>query len=143
GQAPMALVLHQPHWHSGVIGIVASRIVERFYRPTVMLTGEDGVARGSARSVAGVSIYDALAQCEDLLIGFGGHAMAGAVCLPIETLPGFQEARSAAVGERVEPEGLVPEVALDAALDLGQMAGGVQGRFWKVLDQFGPFGPEN
>jgi single-stranded-DNA-specific exonuclease len=144
-QAPMALVLHQPHWHSGVIGIVASRIVERFYRPTVMLTGKDGVARGSARSIDGVSIYDALAQCDaqGLLIGFGGHAMAAGVSLPIENLPAFREALSAAVGERVEPGDLVPEIALDAPLDLGAMAGGVRGRFWKVLNQFGPFGPEN
>lgn len=145
GQAPMALVLHQPHWHSGVIGIVASRIVERFYRPTVMLTGKDGVARGSARSVDGVSIYDALAQCDrqGLLIGFGGHAMAAGVSLPIENVPAFREALSAAVGERVEPEDLVPEIVLDAPLDLGEITGGVHGRFWKVLDQFGPFGPEN
>lgn len=142
---PLALVLHQPHWHSGVIGIVASRIVERFYRPTVMLTGKDGVARGSARSIDGVSIYDALAQCDEqgLLIGFGGHAMAAGVSLPVENLPAFREALGAAVGERVEPGDLVPEIALDAPLDLGAMTGGVRGRFWKVLDQFGPFGPDN
>ena len=140
---PLALVLHQPHWHTGVIGIVASRIVERFYRPTVMLTGKDGVARGSARSVDGVSIYDALAQCEDLLIGFGGHAAAAGVSLPVENLPAFREALSAAIGERVEPEDLAPEIALDAPLDLGHISDGVGGRFWQVLRQFGPFGPDN
>ncbi len=140
---PFALVLHQPHWHSGVIGIVASRIVERFYRPTVMLTGDNGVARGSARSIDGVSIYDALAQCEDLLIGFGGHAAAAGVSLPLENLPAFREALSAAVGERVEPSDLEPEIALDAHLDLAHIADGVGGRFWQVLRQFGPFGPDN
>lgn len=140
---PFALVLHQPHWHSGVIGIVASRIVERFYRPTVMLTGDNGVARGSARSVAGVSIYDALGECADLLIGFGGHAAAAGVSLPLDNLPAFREALSAAVGERVAPEQLEPEIALDAHLDLGLVADGVGGRFWQVLRQFAPFGPDN
>jgi single-stranded-DNA-specific exonuclease len=142
---PFALVLHQPHWHSGVIGIVASRIVERFYRPTVMLTGDNGVARGSARSVDGVSIYDALAACDrqGLLIGFGGHAAAAGVSLPLENLPAFRDALSAAVGERVEPADLEPEIALDAHLDLGHVADGVGGRFWRVLRQFSPFGPDN
>ena len=142
---PFALVLHQPHWHGGVIGIVASRIVERFYRPTVMLTGDNGVARGSARSVDGVSIYDALAQCDEqgLLIGFGGHAAAAGVSLPLENLPAFREALGAAIGERVEPEQLEPEITLDAHLDLGLIADGVGGRFWQVLRQFSPFGPDN
>ncbi len=140
---PLALVLHQPHWHSGVIGIVASRIVERFYRPTVMLTGKDGIVRGSARSIDGVSIYDALQQCEHLLIGFGGHAAAAGVSLPAENLPAFREALSAAIGERVERTDLAPEIALDAPLDLGDIADGVGGRFWQVLRQFGPFGPDN
>ena len=142
---PFALVLHQPHWHGGIIGIVASRIVERFYRPTVMLTGENGVARGSARSIDGVSIYDALAECDQqgLLIGFGGHAAAAGVSLPMENLPAFREALSTAIGERVEPSDLEPEITLDAHLDLGLVADGVGGRFWQVLRQFSPFGPDN
>ncbi len=140
---PFALVLHGPRWHSGVIGIVASRIVERFHRPAVLLTGEGDVARGSARSVEGVSIYDALAQCQDLLIGFGGHHAAAGVSLPAENLPAFREALGAAVGARLSPEQREPEIALDAALDLAEITGGVGGRFWQVLRQFGPFGPEN
>ncbi|MEM1042985.1 MAG: single-stranded-DNA-specific exonuclease RecJ [Bacteroidota bacterium] len=140
---PFALVLHQPHWHSGVIGIVASRIVERFHRPTLMLTGDSGVARGSARSIDGVSIYDALAACSDLLIGFGGHHAAAGVSLDVENLPAFREALSEAVGARITPEQREPEIQLDAPLDLCQITGGVGGRFWQVLRQFGPFGPEN
>lgn len=139
---PFALVLHQPDWHPGVIGIVASRIVERFHRPAVLLAGEGKHVRGSARSIEGVSIYEALAQCAGLLSGFGGHHAAAGVSLKAEDVPAFREALSEAVGQRVEPEDLRPEIPLDAALDLAALDG-LGGRFWRVLRQFSPFGPEN
>ncbi|MDX1531480.1 MAG: single-stranded-DNA-specific exonuclease RecJ, partial [Rhodothermales bacterium] len=120
---PFALVLHRPHWHSGVIGIVASRIVERYYRPTILLTGDGDVVRGSARSIDGVSIHAALGQCESHLIGFGGHDAAAGVSLPRQNLVAFREALSAAIGEHVEPEQLEPELTLDAELDLQHVLG--------------------
>ncbi len=142
---PFALVLHGGQWHGGVIGIVASRIVERFHRPAVLLSGSGATVRGSARSVEGFSIYDALAACDrqGLLIGFGGHAAAAGVSLDAEKLPAFRAALSEAVGARITPEQREPEITLDAALDLGAITGGPGGRFWRVLRQFGPFGPGN
>jgi single-stranded-DNA-specific exonuclease len=85
-----AIVLHEENWHPGVIGIVASRLVEKYYRPTIMLTTVDGVAKGSARSINGFNIYDALKQCEDLLVQFGGHEAAAGLDITIDKLDEFK-----------------------------------------------------
>ncbi|MEX0821220.1 MAG: single-stranded-DNA-specific exonuclease RecJ [Rhodothermales bacterium] len=134
-----AIVLHRDDWHLGVIGIVASRLVERFYRPTILLGTTNGVAKGSARSIAGINIYEALVKCEDLLLEYGGHDFAAGMSLEIKDVPAFQERFDAAVGEVVTPELLQPSIAVDARLDLGEL----DDRFWAVLKQFGPFGPSN
>ena len=139
---PLALVVYKPGWHPGVIGITASRVAERFHRPTVLLTsnGATGSAKGSARSVKGISIYDALAECSDLLTRFGGHAFAAGLALPIERVPALREQMQTAVGRSVQdPDVLVPEIELDAPLHLAD----VTPRFWSVLKQFGPHGPDN
>ncbi|MEJ2306299.1 MAG: DHHA1 domain-containing protein, partial [candidate division WOR-3 bacterium] len=87
----MAIILHQEEWHPGVIGIVASRLVEKYYRPTIMLTTIDGVAKGSARSISNFDIYEALQKCEDSLIHFGGHKAAAGLAIEIEKLNEFKE----------------------------------------------------
>ncbi|MFN3596476.1 MAG: single-stranded-DNA-specific exonuclease RecJ [Rubricoccaceae bacterium] len=136
---PVALVIHKPGWHPGVIGITASRVAERFHRPTVLLTsGEDGVARGSARSVKGLSVYDALARCADLLDRFGGHAFAAGLALPVDRVPELRARLQDAVAVDA-PVPLVPEIELDAELHLSD----ITPRFWRVLSQFGPHGPDN
>ena len=139
---PMALVVYKPGWHAGVIGITASRVAERFHRPTLLLTsnGATGLAKGSARSVKGISIYDALAHCGDLLTRFGGHAFAAGLALPIDRVDTLRERMQHAVALAVtDPDDLVPEIELDAPLHLGD----VSPRFWSVLKQFGPHGPDN
>lgn len=137
----LALVLHHEGWHGGVIGITASRVAEQFHRPAVLLTtGRDGLAKGSARSVKGISIYDALATCSDLLERFGGHAFAAGLALDPANVPALRDRLSAAVATAIsDPDVLMPELELDAHLDLTD----IDDRFWRVLDQFGPFGPDN
>ena len=137
---PVALVVYQGGWHPGVIGITASRVAETFHRPTVLLTSNgDGTAKGSARSIKGISIYDALAQCEDLLDRFGGHAFAAGLALPVDRVAELRDRMQDAVGAAITEDDLVPEIEIDARLDLRD----VTSRFWSVLKQFGPHGPDN
>ncbi len=133
------LVLHRNDWFPGVIGIVASRLVERFHRPTILLGTIDGVATGSARSIGGVNIFEALRECEDLLVKFGGHAFAAGLSLEISNLPALQERFDEAVGKVVTPEVLQPSIHVDAPLHLHE----IDRRFLAVLKQFEPFGPGN
>ena len=134
-----ALVLHRPHWHVGVIGIVASRVVERFYRPAIMLGGAGDEVKGSARSIGGVSVYHALEACSDLLVRFGGHDFAAGLTLREQDVPAFQARFDEAVGERATPDVFHPTLDVDAVLDLRDL----DARFWAVLRQFAPFGPNN
>ncbi len=133
------LVLHHPTWHLGVVGIVASRLVERFYRPTIMLATAGDRIKGSARSINGINIYQALQGCADLLSEFGGHDHAAGLTLPEANLQAFRERFEAVVREVVTPDMLDPVVEVDAPLDLHA----IDGRFWAVLKQFEPFGPSN
>lgn len=134
-----SLVLYQPHWHLGVIGIVASRLVERFYKPTIMLTAVNGGVKGSARSIDGINVYDALMACEDLLREFGGHDHAAGVALDEDHVPAFQERFDEQVTAALTPEMMYPIMEIDAELDLQH----IDRRFWAVLKQFAPYGPEN
>ncbi|MEM0964264.1 MAG: single-stranded-DNA-specific exonuclease RecJ, partial [Bacteroidota bacterium] len=139
---PMALVVYKPGWHPGVIGITASRVAEKFHRPTVLLTsnGATGTAKGSARSVKGISIYNALSHCSDLLTRFGGHAFAAGLALPIERVEALRQQLPQAVALSVSSDDdLIPEIEMDAELQLTD----VTPRFWSVLKQFGPHGPDN
>ncbi len=134
-----ALVLFHPEWHLGVIGIVASRLVEQFYRPTVMLSAAGDKARGSARSIPGFNIYNALQACAPLLEEFGGHDYAAGMTLSLKNIPAFREKLNEVVAETLTPELLVPEILIDAPLSLEE----ITGRFWNILRQMAPFGPEN
>jgi len=137
---PLALVLHHPDWHAGVIGITASRVAEQFHRPAVLLTTDsNGEARGSARSIKGVSIYDALAACSDLLTRFGGHDFAAGLALPIENIPLLRDRLQSAIADVVDEDMLTPAIELDAHLELSA----IDDRFWRILNQFSPFGPDN
>ena len=141
-RSPHALVLYDPDWHLGVIGIVASSVVERFHKPTIMLTRNGEEIKGSARSIEGINIYNALSDCEDVLTQFGGHDHAAGLSLAEDQIDAFRDRFDEAVGERVTPELLRPSLKVDAELDLGTI-GTIDDRFWAVLRQFGPFGPSN
>ncbi len=98
------IVLHQEHWHPGVVGIVASRMVEKYYKPSIMMATVDGVAKGSARSVSGFDIYEALKRCEDKIIQFGGHKYAAGLTVELDRLDEFREAFNHAVREMMTEE---------------------------------------
>ncbi len=132
-------VLYNEDWHKGVIGIVASRCIETYYRPTIILTESNGKLAGSARSVKGFDVYEALSQCEDVLEQFGGHKYAAGMTLQKEQLKDFQNRFEEVVAASITEELLTPEVEIDAELDLQT----IDSRFYKVLEQFAPFGPEN
>jgi single-stranded-DNA-specific exonuclease len=134
-----AIVLHQETWHPGVIGIVASRLVERYYRPTIMMTTVDGVAKGSARSVSGFNIHEALKRCEDKLIQFGGHRYAAGLTVELNKLDEFRDAFKQVAAELLTEDLLTPEIHIAAEVQLSD----ITPKFIKILNQFAPFGPEN
>lgn len=140
GRFRHALVLHEPGWHQGVIGIVASRVVDRYHRPAVMLCTANGAAKGSARSIPGVNIYKALKQCDDLITQFGGHDFAAGLTLPEANVPALRDRLDRVIETMVQdPDLLLPSIDIDAQVALHD----IDDRFWAVLKQFGPFGPEN
>lgn len=134
-----AIVLHQNDWHPGVIGIVASRIVERYYRPTVLMTTIDGVAKGSARSISGFDIYQALKKCESSLIQFGGHKYAAGLTVELNKVDEFRQAFYRVANETLPKELLTPVLTIDADIDISELTP----KFVRVLSQFAPFGPDN
>ena len=135
-----ALVLHKPDWHQGVLGIVAAHVVERVRKPVVMLCTAKGVVKGSARSIEGLNIYNALASCrKEMDFTFGGHDYAAGVTLTEDAIPAFRDRLDAAVKEQMRPELVIPALHIDAELVLSD----VQPRFWRVLRQFAPFGTKN
>lgn len=134
-----SIVLYDPSWHKGIIGIAASRMVEAFHRPTVVLTRSGGRAVGSARSVPGFDLYAALSQCEHLFLSFGGHAHAAGVQLPEENIPAFMEQFEHIVRQTLPPEAETPELEIAAQLNFAD----ITPKFWRTLKQFEPFGPGN
>ena len=138
-EADPAIVLHQEHWHPGVVGIVASRMVERYYKPSIMMATVDGVAKGSARSVAGFDVYEALKRCEDTILQFGGHKYAAGLTVDLERLDEFRSAFKAAVKDLMTEELKTPEIRIDMELSLQD----ITPRFIKILREFAPFGPHN
>lgn len=132
-------VLFDPKWHKGVIGIVASRLIEKHYKPTIILTESNGMATGSARSVQGYNVYNAINACEDLLEQFGGHKYAAGLTMKIENIQAFSEKFEQYVIDTIEENQLVPEVEIDAELDFDQ----ITPQFFRILKQFEPFGPQN
>ena len=135
----MAIILHQEEWHPGVIGIVASRLVEKYYRPTIMLTTIDGVAKGSARSISNFDIYEALQKCEDSLIHFGGHKAAAGLAIEIEKLNEFKERFNEVVRTSIKETDLMPELTINSELRFSE----ITPKFLRILDLFAPFGPGN
>ncbi|MFN8309272.1 MAG: single-stranded-DNA-specific exonuclease RecJ [Chitinophagales bacterium] len=138
-QNKKSTVLHHPAWHKGVVGIVASRLIEHYHRPTIILTGQGEVISGSARSVNGFDLYEAIYECRDLLIQFGGHRAAAGLTLRAELLPAFTERFEAVVSSKITPEQLIPEIPIDAEIAPGD----IDYRFYNILQQMAPFGPGN
>lgn len=134
-----AIILHHEEWHPGVIGIVASRLVEKYYRPTIMLTTVDGVAKGSARSVSNFDIYEALQKCEEYLIQFGGHRAAAGLAIEIDNIIEFREKFNEIVRNSIGVEELHPEITIDSILRFSE----ITPKFLRILNQFAPFGPGN
>lgn len=132
-------VICKEEWHKGVIGIVASRLLDKFYRPTIVLTKSGDVLAGSARSIAGFNIHDALEQCSDLLIGFGGHYFAAGMTMLPENLKAFQDRFENIAAATLSADQLVAEILVDSAIELKD----ITPSFYNILRQMEPFGPEN
>ena len=132
-------VLFNPGWKKGVIGIVASRLIETYYRPTVILTESNGFATGSARSVQGYDLYQAIEACSDLLESFGGHMFAAGLTLKKENIKPFMERFERYVKSTITEEQLVPRVFVDSELSFTE----INEEFYSFLNKFQPFGPEN
>ncbi|MBQ6243866.1 MAG: single-stranded-DNA-specific exonuclease RecJ [Bacteroidales bacterium] len=134
-----ATIVYNPKWSKGVVGIVASRLVEAYYKPTVVLTKSNGFVTGSARSVAGFDLYEAIESCADLLENFGGHVYAAGLTLREENVPEFSRRMDAFIAGKITSEMLIPIVEVDARLDFSQ----ITPKFSRILKQFQPFGPGN
>jgi single-stranded-DNA-specific exonuclease len=132
-------IVFNPDWHKGVLGIVASRLTETWYRPTLILTQSNGLITGSARSVKDFDIYNAIDQCFDLLEHFGGHKYAAGLSIRPEKFSAFCERFEKIVSDTIQDHMLIPEITIDAKIKLNN----ISTKFFKVLKQFAPFGPEN
>ena len=135
-----ATIVYNPQWHKGVVGIVASRLVEAYYKPTIVFTmSQGGLVTGSARSVHGFDLYEAIESCADLLENFGGHLYAAGLTLKEENLPVFCERIEKHISGKIIPEMQTPVVDIDAMLNFSQ----ITPKFLRILKQFQPFGPGN
>jgi len=132
-------VVFNERWHRGVIGIVASRLTDYYYRPTIVLTRANGLITGSARSIKSFDIYDAIDNCSDLLEHFGGHKYAAGLSMKPENLPEFRRRFEAYVAEHLIDEDFVPELEVDLKIKLSD----ITPKFMRILNQFAPFGPGN
>ncbi len=132
-------VLFDREWHKGVIGIVASRLIDKYYRPTVMLTESNGYAVGSARSVPGFNLYEAIAECADVLDQWGGHHAAAGLTMKLENIDLFKERFEEAVTRLITDDLLIPVIEYDLEIPFDA----ITLSFCKTLERFGPFGPEN
>ena len=132
-------VIYQPHWHKGVVGIVASRLIERYYRPTVVLTQSGAIVAGSARSVNGFNVYEAIHACREFLLGYGGHFAAAGITLVPDKIEAFRNKFEATVAATIQPRSLVPELIIDAELPLES----IRSSFYNILEQMQPYGPGN
>jgi single-stranded-DNA-specific exonuclease len=132
-------VLFQPHWHKGVVGIVASRLIEHYHRPTIILTQSGEQVAGSARSVPGFNLYEAIHACREHLIGYGGHFAAAGMTLLPDQVTAFREKFESVVAATILPEQLIPEILIDQELCLQD----ITPNFFSIISQMEPFGPEN
>lgn len=132
-------VVFMPHWHKGVVGIVASRLTEHYYRPTIVLTQSGDYAAGSARSVPGFNLYEAVHACKEHLLGYGGHFAAAGMTLELSQVDAFREKFESVVSSVIDPQLLIPEINIDAVISLSE----IRYSFYDILCQMEPFGPEN
>lgn len=132
-------VVYQEHWHKGVVGIVASRLIESYYRPTVVLTRSGEIAAGSARSVPGFNLYEAIHACKEHLLGYGGHFAAAGMTLLPENVGAFINKFEQVVSETISPDSLAPLLIIDAEVSFTDLTFS----FYKILHQMEPYGPEN
>lgn len=138
--ARKSTVLYQAHWHKGVVGIVASRLIDKYYyRPTIILTQSNDKVAGSARSVTGFNVYEAIHQCRDLLENYGGHFYAAGMTLKTENVKAFQDRFEEVVSKTILPDMLVPEIVIDTEITFND----ITPAFNNILKQFEPLGPEN
>jgi single-stranded-DNA-specific exonuclease len=138
-QERRSTVVYQPHWHKGVVGIVASRLIEKFYRPTVVLTQSGDYVAGSARSVTGFNLYEAIHQCREHLIGYGGHFFAAGLTLKPENVAAFSMHFEKVVSATITEDSLTPEIIMDTEIELQNCTP----KFYSLIKQMEPFGPEN
>ena len=135
----MSTVVYKEHWHKGVVGIVASRLIETYYRPTIVLTKSGDVVAGSARSVTGFNLHEAIHACREHLLGYGGHFAAAGLSLLPENVASFSAAFEKIVNDTIDPQLLIPEIIIDAELSFPQ----INGSFYNIIQQMEPYGPEN
>ena len=138
-QQKKSTVLYMPHWHKGVVGIVASRLIDHYYRPTIMLTNANGKATGSARSVSGFNIYEAIHECRDLLENYGGHFYAAGMTMAENKVDEFIARFEQIVAATITADQQIPEIEIDADIPLTY----VKPAFFNLLKQLEPFGPAN
>ena len=131
--------MFRDHWHKGVVGIVASRLIEHYYRPTIVLTKSGDVLAGSARSVPGFNLYEAIYACREYLLGYGGHFAAAGLSLLPENLDAFSRKFEEVVDSSIDPRLLIPEIIIDTDIDLSEISQGL----YNIIAQMEPFGPEN
>jgi len=132
-------VVYKEHWHKGVVGIVASRLIEHYYRPTVVLTHNDGIATGSARSVTGFNLYEAIYQCREYLLAYGGHFAAAGLSMLPQNVDAFRLKFEEVVAAAIEDHMLIPEIKIDAEISFAD----ITENFYNIICQMEPFGPEN
>jgi single-stranded-DNA-specific exonuclease len=132
-------VVYREHWHKGVVGIVASRLIESYYRPTIVLAKSENCIAGSGRSVPGFNLYEAIYDCREHLIGFGGHFAAAGLTMQEEKIDDFKMAFETAVAKQITPEQLIPQVVVDAEIEFKE----INLAFYNIITQMEPFGPEN
>jgi single-stranded-DNA-specific exonuclease len=132
-------VVFQPHWHKGVVGIVASRVIEQFYRPTIVLTKSGDYAAGSARSVPGFNLYEAIHACKEHLLGYGGHFAAAGMTLELDQVDAFREKFESVVSSTITDDLLIPEEIIDAEISFKD----ITQPLFNIINQMEPFGPEN
>ncbi len=132
-------VVYQPHWHKGVVGIVASRLIEHYHRPTIVLTKSGEYAAGSARSVPGFNLYEAIHACKEHLLGYGGHFAAAGMTLELDKIESFSNKFEEIVSATISEESLIPQINIDAEISFRD----IKEPFYNIISQMEPFGPEN
>jgi len=138
-QNKKSTVLFQTNWHKGVVGIVASRLIDHYYRPTIVLTESNGMASGSARSIPGFNIHEAIEACSHLLENYGGHYFAAGMTMQLHQVDAFIAAFEKQVADTIDPSVLIPEISIDAELQLSDITASLL----NLINQFEPFGPNN